>query len=177
MDMLKDGKFEHTDLAMYFLHCNSNLCHQRVFMKRKDASDCLERLKVIYPLSEENLIPPMTLDRVPDPIKSMMEGLYKIEWHYNGMVNMMMSDKYRSRFKFHQCKQRAVYRKCLDTMGFAKPEQAFKMWIESVYRPGGIIVYEGAAYDQDAMRKITQKVIMITVVYDYEHFITATQVF
>ena len=176
MDMWCSGQFPHEDLAYYFQHCNSNYTHQKLFMKRKDALDCLKRLTSMWPLKAAEQIPPASKDGLPIELLAMTHGAYKIEWHYEGRITITMSDEYKAKYKTKAGKNRPVYRKCLDTMGFSDYTMAMKMWIESLHRPGHVINYTGKAAVNTGVELVIQTATVVSLVYDYDHFITLTHV-
>jgi len=176
MDMWLAGELPHEDLAYYFQHCNSNYTHQKLFMKRKDAMDAMSRLEMMWPLKEEDQIPPTTKEGLPVELQAMTVGAYKIEWHYEGRIQIIMSDEYKAKYKFRAGKNRPVYRKCIDTMGFADYTMAMKMWLESLHRPGHVINYRGKAIVQINTEPVVQTATVVSLVWDYNHFITLTQI-
>ena len=145
-------------------------------MKRKDALDCLRRLTSLWPLKAAEQIPPTTRDGLPVELLAMTHGSYKIEWHYEGRITILMSDDYKNKYRYKVGKNRPVYRKCLDTMGFSDYTMAMKMWIESLHRPGHVINYKGKAAIHTSVELVIQSATVVSLVYDYDHFITLTQV-
>ena len=177
MGKLSHGDIEHVDLGFYFLHCNANHQHQKVFMKRKDAADCQRRLECMWPLVPEEQIPKKGLNYLPEEIKTMLKGMYKVEWHYKGRLEVVRSVDYTTRFKVNFHKARNIYKKCQDSMGFSDPAMGMKMWVESLHRPGKVITYKGKAISEKSSEVVVQTALVVSLVWDYDHFITATQVF
>jgi len=172
--LMEPGSFNHNDLGFYFLSSNANRNHLKTLLRRQDAKDCLDRVGVMYPLVPASEIPDKDIASLPEELKEMLHGLYKIEWHYECQHHVMMSDQYKRRYKFVLAK--GVYTKCRDTIGLDPFTMAMKMWLETLHRPGKMVTYQGTAYHTDTCLVTTQTVKMMSVVYDYDHFITVTQV-
>lgn len=175
MGMLAKGEIEHVDLGFYFLHSNANYQHHKVFMKRKDVMDCASRLGAMWPLIPMEQIPEPVVDKLPVELEGMMKGMFKVEWHYDGKNIVHVSPEYRSRFNYNFKGNKAIYKKCVDTLGFDDCTMGIKMWLESISRPGKVITYQGIAYAKDIGKPIIQTVLMVSLVWDYHHFITITQ--
>lgn len=177
MGKLSHGDIEHVDLGFYFLHCNANHQHQKVFMKRKDVMHCTQRLEVMWPLVSADQIPDPVVEKLPAELNQMLEGKFKVEWHYDNKLITWASDEYKERFGVNLKGDRSIYKKCVDTMGFEDCAMALKMWLESVMRPGKVITYKGAAFMVGFEKPIIQSVLVVSLVWDYNHFITVTQAF
>lgn len=176
MGMLAKGYIEHVDLGFYFMHSNANYHHHKVFMKRKDVMDCGKRLDAMWPLIPMEQIPEPVIGKLPVELESMLEGMFKIEWHYDGKIITHISPEYKNRFGYNLKGNKSIYRKCVDTLGFDDYTMAIKMWLESISRPGKVVTYKGVAYAKEFFKPIIQTVLMVSLVWDYHHFITVTQV-
>lgn len=168
--------FDHDDLAMFTLYTHSVRTHQRVLFKRAEIKDIAARVEIMYPSAEADKIPQIGTDKLPPLLKEMVKGAYKVEWFYKGDLTIAQSYVYQSRYSIKPCGVKRVFPKIVDTMGFAKPETALRLWLESVHRPGQVVKYEGVAYHQASEKTAMQTARMLTVVFDYEHLITVTTI-
>lgn len=176
--LFRAGELAHNDLGHYFLNANAVRCHLKSLLRRNDARDCLSRLEVMYPLLSRAEIPKMEIASVPKEFKEMLVGAYKIEWHYDSQLNVLQSDEYKKKYKTKMGKAGTmIYPKCKDTMGFDPYPTSIKMWLETLYRPGQLVTFTGSAYHMDSALIKCQTAKMVSIVFDYDHFMTVTQVY
>lgn len=173
---LVEGKYDHVDLAYYTLQLNARLLHHRGVMKRIELRDCLERVRIMWPRSEEAPHPLIALETLPAELADMAQGVYKVEWFYEGALEIKTCEVYRFRYFYQLYGERNILKKTIDTVGMCHYEMPFKMWLESVRCPGQLITYEGMAWWNNMKALKRQKLLMKTIVFDYEHLITVTQV-
>jgi hypothetical protein len=175
MEGLLEGRFEHCDLALYHIQLNATQQHQKTILKKADLRDVRDRIKSIYPESGEP-IPPMGKEHLPQDLKDFIKGEWKIEWVYKGNIIEETSEQYKKMFQYNKKGVKVVYSKVVDTLGFSRWDMAFKMWIESLTRPGKVVWYEGQAFRMDTKKTCMQKASMMTIILDYDHLITVTTV-
>lgn len=175
---LIDGKYEHNDVVAYALNSHAIKTHKKKLFKRHDMSDVLDRVKTLYPLAE--YVPSlMIVDNLPSYCIEFMRkysgSAWKVEWMFNGTYDYQSNGLYTSRYmKYGKCKERGIYSKLWDGMGFSKVDTGYKLWVESVYRPGQVVKYEGNAFVADTKTVICQVARMMTHIFDYSHIATIT---
>ena len=174
------GMFEHVDLACYNLNAHAIKNHKRKMFKKQDMSDIRMRVETMWPPSDQ--VPALkAVDKLPmDAMKLMKDyplGAWKVEWICNGSYDFQMNEMYRTKyFKFSRQQERGIYAKLWDTIGFSKFEISHKMWLETLFRPGKVIKYEGNAYLMDTKTVIFQVARMISHVYSFDNIVTVTVV-
>jgi len=179
MEGLLAGRYEHNDIAMYHLHISAVRQHKKALLKKPDLKDVRDRLSIMFPEAKENVLP-LTVDALPQHMKQFVQDPrvkeYKIEWMYNGITHEEISDGYRRKFGYNKFGNKKIYQKVVDTLGFSRWEVPFKMWIESFFRLGKVIRYEGMAYHSDLLVTVPQVVKMMSHVIDFNHVISITTV-
>lgn len=174
------GVYEHCDLASYNLNAHAIKTHKKKMFKNQDMTNICQRVKIVWPTIDESELPSLlVVDHLPVSCRTFLDrfesGSWKVEWMFNGSYDYQMSDTYKQRFtKYSRQSERGLYSKLWDTMGFSKPETSFKMWVESLYRPGTVIRYEGNAFHIDTSSVKCQIARMLSHVYDYNHIVTVT---
>jgi hypothetical protein len=175
---LLEGVYEHCHLAVYNLNAHAIKTHKRKLLKSQDMKEVKRIVSEKWPIS--NSIPHVRIvDKLPPKclefLKEYPVAAWKVEWMFNGGYDFQMNDLYKGRYqKFSRNKERGVYTKLWDTMGFSKIDVGLKLWIESLYRPDRIIRYEGNAYLIDVKAVKFQTARMMTHVYDYDHIVSVT---
>ena len=177
MEGVLNGRFEHSDLALYHLHINAQRQHKKVALKKQDLADVRGRLKIMFPSSKEPL-PKLSLEALPPSLIEFINqpGVedWKIEWMFQGDYFEQKTDGYKKKFHYNRHGMRDVYSKLIDTMGFSRWEIAYKMWLESLYRLDQAIRYEGQSFHVDTKKPVMQVAKMMSHVIDYDHLITVT---
>jgi hypothetical protein len=173
MEGIAEGRFEHCDLALYHLQLNATQQHQKKILSKADLPDIRDRIRHLYPESDQP-IPAMDKDHLPQELKDFIQGEWKIEWMYKGNIMQETSEKYKQMFKYNKKGVKVVYSKVVDTLGFSRWDMAFKMWIESLMRPGKAVWYEGQSFHMDTKTICMQKASMMTMILDFDHVITVT---
>lgn len=177
-----NAEFEHSDIASYTLNAHAIKTHKKKLFKSQDMKDVTMRVETMWPLIKKDELPSMcVVDHLPaeclNLIKQFPVGAWKVEWMWNGSYDFQMNDLYKDRYyKFSRNKERGIYMKLWDGMGFAKYEMGYKMWVESLYRPGKIMRYEGNAYLMNEKRVACQVARTISHIYDYAHIVSVTVV-
>jgi hypothetical protein len=175
-----DGQYIHSDMATYNLNAHAIRSHKKKMFKAEDMKDVMMRVKTMYPPIPRSELPSMcVVDKAPDKLISMLRhfpmAAWKVEWMFNGAYDFQMNDLYKMRyFKFRKSDDKRVYMKLWDTMGFAKFDMGYKMWIESLYRPDKIIRYEGRALLLNTQSVHFQIARMMTHIYSFDHIVTLT---
>lgn len=139
--------------------------------------DVRERIRVVYPLVE--ISPEASISKLPTVLTELLAGaaIFKIEWMFDGGYEMMSSGEFKAAFGFNfKGNIRNVYRKVQDTLGFSNYDTAYKMWTETLHRPGMVIRYQGRAYRENLKATVCQIARMCSVIYDFEHVVTVTVV-
>lgn len=170
---------EHVDIAMYTLHNVAVRQRKKMVLKRQDLSDVRQRLQAMYPAIDAALIPPPTLISLPSAIGASFLGdssCFKVEWFYMGSESSYATSDYRARFHVSKQGNKHLYNKAVDTIGLSKYSTAMLLWLESLYRPGKVIKYEGLGYHQNTHTVHPQVVRVMSLVLDYEHVISVTVV-
>lgn len=181
-DRILNGEFEHNDLASYTLNAHAIKTHKKKLFKSQDMKDVTMRVETMWPLVKKGELPSLCIvDNLPQGCLELINkfplAAWKVEWMWNGSFDFQMNDLYKGRyFKFSRHKERGVYTKLWDGMGFAKYEMGYKMWVESLYRPNKVMRYEGNAYLMNEKRVACQVARVISHVYDYAHIVTVTVV-
>lgn len=175
-----EGVFEHVDLAAYNLNAHAIKTHKKKLFKSQDMRDVKQRVQIMWPRCT-NLPEMRVVDFLPqyclDFMKTFPSGAWKVEWMFNGGFDYQMNDLYRLRYqKFSKNQERGVYSKLWDGIGFSKYDLGYKMWLETLSRPGKVIRYEGNAYWISEQKVVPQVARMLTHVYDYDHLVTITVV-
>lgn len=177
-DRILEGEYEHHDLAAYTLNAHAIKTHKKKLFKSQDMKDVTMRVEAMFPLVKD--YPSLKIvDNLPKECMELLKkhpvGAWKVEWMWNGSFDFQMNDLYKGRYyKFGRNKERYIYTKLWDGMGFSKFEMGYKMWVESLHRPDQIMRYEGNAYLMDEKRVTCQVARMISHVYDYCHIVTVT---
>jgi hypothetical protein len=174
-----EGRYEHNDLAMYHLHIAAVRQHKKALLKKPDLADVRDRLSIMFPETKEN-VPTLTVDALPRHMKEFVQDRqvkeYKIEWMYNGVTHEELSEGYKRKFGYNRFGYKKLYCKLIDTLGMSRWEVPFKMWIESLFRLGQVIRYEGMSYHTDTEMTTPQVVKMMSHVVDFNHIISITVV-
>lgn len=176
--MVIEGTMEHVDLAAYNLNAHAIKSHKKKLFKKQDMADIRMRVETMWPPSSD--VPRIkSVDNLPAEAMQLLKdyplSAWKVEWICNGSYDYQMNDLYRNKYyKFSRQKERGVYSKLWDTMGFSKYEMSHKMWLETLFRPGKVIKYEGNAYLMDTQTVILQVARMISHVYSFDNIVTVT---
>lgn len=178
MASLQGHKVEHVDIAMYTLHNVAVRQHKKMLLRRRDLQDVRERVQAMYPAKDVATLPAPTLAVLPYDLANFLGKYvcYKVEWFYMGLEYSVSSEEYKERFKVGKQGNRQIYNKVMDTLGLAKYQTAMNMWLESLYRPGHAIRYEGLGYHNHDHSVHPQVVRMMSHILDYEHVISVTVV-
>lgn len=177
---IKKMVFQHSDIALYTLHLSAVRSHKKMVFKKNDLKDVRERIKIMFPIGEA--IPKegdlFGIDQSGlDLIEGVSEkGFWRVEWMYEGRHHSRVGPGFNQRFKPQLRGVRDLYVKMTDTLQFEKKEMAHKLWLESLYRPGQTVMYEGWAYALEKEQVVYQTARVLSFVLDYEHIITVTTV-
>jgi hypothetical protein len=176
LDGLVQGRFQHVDIGIYTLHIHACRRHIRRLLNKSEVNDCLARLKIIYPLLNDG-IPALGEGKLPKVLHDMAVGTYKVEWFYAGEYKVARSPDYKVKLG-HPMKNniRNMHPKTIDTMGFSQWDMPMKMWMESLYRPGQVVSFGGVAFHVNRVKIQYQVARMMSIIFDYEHVITVTQI-
>jgi hypothetical protein len=175
-----NGVYEHVDLAAYNLNAHAIKSHKKKMFKKQDMKDVKDRVEIMWPACKQ--IPPVLATDLISPecldlLKKFPLAAWKVEWMYNGSYDFQINDLYKKRYwSFYRSKDRSIYSKLWDGVGFSKFDIALKMWLETLFRPDQTIRYEGMGYIADEKRVVPQVVRMLTHVYDFDHVVTVTVV-
>lgn len=182
MEEIKNNKYSYSELGMYLIHMEASRTHRRLVFKRPELLEVRSRLAAKYPLLPYDVIPTMEMRNMPVEMLDFLRQFpyqttaIKVEWFYGGIYHYDVNQEYKSRFTLGRKGDRQVYSKTCDTIGFNNVSMAFKMWMESVDRPGVIIKYEDVGLRVDLNIVVHQCVRMLSKVLDCEHVITLTVV-
>jgi len=178
MECLYNGEFVHCDLALHLFQVQTRLAHIRSVMKRAEAMECLSRLKVMHP-PNEGAWPGAVMSKLPRPLEELIAGaeLFKVDFFEGGHVKTIASQAYTLMFPCNAFNVRRTIRRAADMILFLDFKKAMTLWFESLRNPGKTMVFEGRAWT--SMKEggvVDQRVEMMSIVFDYEHVITATRV-
>jgi hypothetical protein len=145
--------------------------------KAQDMKDVKMRVETMWPPTK--LLPALlVVDFLPMACLNLINkfplGAWKVEWMFNGSYEVHKNDLYKQRYLMMGKRGKEIYSKLWDGMGFAKFDMAYKMWLETLFRPGQIIRYEGNAFLLDQNIVKPQVARMITHVYDFDHIVTVS---
>lgn len=174
---LQAGEFEHSDLAIYTMHLNAVKSHQKYILRKREIADVRERLRIVYPPVDEK--PEASMAKLPPVLAEMLVGAdtFKIEWMFEGGYDVVSSGEFKAAFGFNNKGfAKNIYRKLQETLGFSKYDTAYKMWTETLHRPGVVIRYQGKAMRDGQPTPVVQVARMCSYVYDYEHVVSVVTV-
>ena len=179
MEGVFEGRYPHQDLAMYHLHISAQRQHKKNLLKKQDLLDISQRIKIMNPPTTDkipnNVIEDLPYDLLEMIVKSGVDH-WKVEWMYCGEYFTKFSKDFRLRYGYNKQGVRSVYSKLVDTLGFSRWEIVYKMWLESLYRSGQVIMYEGKAFHADTEVTVGQVARMKSLILDYDHIITVTTI-
>lgn len=176
MQGVLDQTFPHCDIALYLLHLQAVKSHRRMVFKRQDLDDVRSRMQIMYP--PVSTIPNTIMGELPPAMSQMIntnyEGVWRIEWMFEGDYIVHASMPFKSRYRSISDKKRKVYPKLACGLGFSKYDNAHRLWLESLMHPGQVVKVEGIAYHwvYHCLKKQTVK--MMSHIIDYNHVITMT---
>jgi hypothetical protein len=164
------------DLGSYLLHTSAIRQHKRSLLRKKNVADLRERVQTMYPAQDPEKIPCPLMTNLPFSLYQCLQShsLFKIEWFYMGLEMTNSSSEYKDAFYIPRRKHRRIYSKAMDTVGLSSWNMAFRMFLETLYRPDTVVRYEGVSYFLSEKRKKNVVVKMVSHVYDYEHVVSLT---
>lgn len=172
--------FQHSDIGLYILHLSAVKSHKRSVFKKADLDDVRSRLKIVHPtlMGKPPVVRVLTeLPQVMQDFISQQGGMWKVEWFYKGGYDTRFSPGYLMRFRPKTEGTRDLYTKVLETLQFQDHAAGHRLWLESLYRPGKVVFYEGVGYQLDTHKTVVQTAKIVSVILDYEHVISATIIF
>lgn len=178
MNDILTGTIEHSDMALYILNSYAKKQHKRQCLtKSQDFKDIRERVQALCPLVH-NLDFPETMERLPVVLKDHLQNRpgcdYKIEWFNQGGYIITTSPDYLKKYYVNREGDRNLYGKLTDTLGLSDHTIGYKLWVESLARPGQVIFYEGLSLNMTSTQQNLITVSMISIVFDCDHVITLT---
>ena len=164
------------ELGAYVLHTSAIRQHKRSLLRKKHVVELRERVQTMYPAQEPEKIPCPLMTNLPFALYQCLQShsVFKIEWFYMGLEMTHSSSEYKDAFYIPRRKHRRIYSKVMDTLGLSSWNMAFRMWLETLYRPDTVVRYEGIVFHLQEKRKKNVVVKMVSHVYDYEHVVSLT---
>ena len=174
-DRIAANEYEHIDVAKYQMHLHATKAHFKAVMKKKDLTDMVQRLEIMYPRKKTVEIPIPDMIYLPEVVSQFVMGrdVAQVVWMYNGTCTFYQTGSFKSRYAISRCGEKRLYTMAAETLGFSEFEAYFKMWLESLYNPGTVIKYQGLAFRQDIESTVVQEAKMMSIVLDYSNIITA----
>lgn len=150
---LRDGDYYHNDFARYQIYLQSLVFDTKIVLTRQDVLDIFRRISAgdvhysfIKPLENR------TIDDLPVYMKTFAGSgdVTKLEFLDKGRYKVVVSPKYESYFMtgdeiIRTAKYHRIPPKLVDTCRFNQYDLAYRVWSESLYRPGCVISYTGPA--------------------------------
>lgn len=178
MEGILEGRYVHCDLAMFTLHQQAVHQHKKSLMKRQDYLSMKSRLEIMYPIPEGFAFPLLTRAELPQDLLRVMDEHMnwdiKIEWMHKGEYFVEMMGDYKKKTDYNRFRNTKVYNKVVDTIGLSRWDMGYKMWVESLYRPGQVIFYQGKAFDMMTKSLVNRVVRMTSRILHYDAMITLT---
>lgn len=173
------GKYDKIDLAIYQIHLQSTVFKFTSALKQAAAKAMKDRLEVKYG-EPTGLRPSMNFDDLPEELKVLAEGAYKIEYMIEGTYNVAASQWYKDLvLEDVETNKIAIKHKIspkfVDTMCMSNYDIMGMMWCESLYRPSVIIKINTCIFCT-GMKPEKAVIRMMTYVFDYNNLITITKI-
>lgn len=176
------NKFKYSEQAMFLIHLEAKRVHRRLVFKKKELDEVRDRLFKLYPAKSDDEIPDMLICALPPTLTDFMrqfshdkDGI-KVEWFYGGIYYYTANSAYKERIDVTRKGERQLYSKCVDTLAFSEYDIAFKMWLESIDRPGVVIKYDGLGFHRTKNMSVQQTARIMSLIVDASHAITMTVV-
>lgn len=178
MEGIMEGRYVHSDLAMFTLHQQALHQHKKSLLKKPDFVNMRHRLEILYPMPADFNFPLLDKDHLPGHLQGALQDhrgwSTKIEWMHKGEYFVDMTPDYKKKTDYNRFRNGKLYNKIVDTIGFSRWDMAYKLWVESLYRPDQLMFYKGKAYDMETKSLVNREARMISTILYFDALITIT---
>lgn len=173
------GQYDRVNIAIYQVHLQSLVFKFTSLLARGSVKSIYEDLVNYYGDVVLMSHSCCDLETLPECCKSLVQGIFKVEYFFSGAYHTILSSGYKSGIPdicvaSDIAKNQKISPKFVDTMGMMNYKHAIPMWNESLYSSGKVVKLKHPIYFDNKIENATIR--MCSYIYNASNFVTVTNI-